>query len=46
MAPRVTFAEGSERHLGRAELQAPIERALRFLAGATGAAALAMVLAR
>ena len=46
VAARVTFAEGSERDLGRAELQAPIERALRFLVGATGAAALALVLAR
>ena len=42
----VTFADGSERDLGRAGLLAPIERALRFLAGATGAVALAMVLAR
>jgi len=42
----VTFANDSERDLGRAELQAPIEWALRFLAGAAGAAALAMVLAR
>jgi len=43
---RVTFADGSERDLGRAELLAPIERALRFLVYATGAVALAMVLAR
>jgi len=46
VAARVTFAEGSERDLGRAELLAPIERALRFLVGATGATALALVLAR
>ena len=46
VAARATFAEGSERDLGRAELLAPIERALRFLVGATGAAVLALVLAR
>jgi hypothetical protein len=46
VAARVTFDGGSERDLGRAELHAPIERALRFLVGATGAAALALVLAR
>lgn len=46
VAARVTFAEGSERDLGRAELLVPIERALRFLVGATGAAALALVLAQ
>ncbi len=46
VAARVTFAGGSERDLGRAELLAPIERALRFLVGATGATALALVLAR
>ncbi len=46
VSARVTFAEGSERGLGRAELLAPIERALRFLVGATGATALALVLAR
>jgi len=40
---RVTFADGSERDLGRAGLLAPIERGRRFLAGAV---ALAMVLAR
>jgi hypothetical protein len=32
--------------LGRAELLAPIARALRFLVGAAGSGALAMVLAR
>jgi hypothetical protein len=42
----VTFADGSERHLGRAELLAPIERALRFFVCGTSAVALAMVLAR
>jgi hypothetical protein len=42
-AARVRFADGSQRDLGGAELLAPIERALRFLACA---AALAMVLAR
>ena len=42
----VTFSDGSERHLGRAELLAPIERALRFFVCGTSAVALAMVLAR
>ena len=49
VAARVRFADGSERDLGRAELLAPIERVPRFLAGATGAtgaAVLAMVVAR
>jgi hypothetical protein len=43
VAARVTFANGSERDLGRAGLLARIERGRRFLAGAV---ALAMVLAR
>ena len=42
----VRFAGGSERDLGRAGLLALIERAGRFLAGAAGAVALAMVPAR
>jgi hypothetical protein len=42
----VTFADGSEQHLGRADLLAPIERALRFFVCGTSAVALAMVLAR
>ncbi|MGH3200354.1 MAG: hypothetical protein ACRDOH_12720 [Streptosporangiaceae bacterium] len=46
VAARVTFADDSERDLGRAELLAPIERALRFLGCAAGAVALAMVPAR
>ena len=46
VAARVTFTDGSERHLGRADLLAPLERALRFFVYATGAVALAMVLAR
>ena len=46
VAARVTLDGGSECDLGRAELHAPIEQALRFLVGATGAAALALVLAR
>jgi hypothetical protein len=46
VAARVTFDGGSERDLGRAELHAPIEQALRFLVGATGAAPLALVLAQ
>jgi hypothetical protein len=43
---RITFADGSEAELGRAELLAPIERALRYFVCATSAVALAMVLAR
>jgi len=46
VAARVRFAGGSERDLGRAGLLALIERAVRFLAGAAGAVALAMVPAR
>ena len=42
----VTFSDGSERNLGRAELLAPIERALRFFVCGTSAVALALVLAR
>jgi hypothetical protein len=41
----VRFADDSERDLRRAGLLAPIERG-RFLAGAPGIVALAMVLAR
>lgn len=43
---RITFTDGGERQLGRGDLLAPIERALRFLVWAVGAVALAMVLAR
>jgi hypothetical protein len=43
---RITFADGSEAELGRDDLLAPIERALRYFVCATGAVALAMVLAR
>ena len=43
---RITFADGSEAELGRADLLAPIERALRYFVCATSAVALAMVLAR
>ena len=43
---RLTYTDGSEAELGRAELLAPIERALRFFVYATGAVAVAMVLAR
>ena len=45
VAARVRFADDSERDLRRAGLLAPIERG-RFLAGAPGIVALAMVLAR
>jgi hypothetical protein len=43
---QITFTDGTQRQLGRADLLAPIERALRFFVWATGAVALAMVLAR
>jgi len=43
---RVTFTDGSQRDLGRADLLAPLERALRFFVCATSAVAVAMVLAR
>jgi hypothetical protein len=43
---QITFSDGKQRQLGRADLLAPIERALRFFVWATGAVALAMVLAR
>jgi hypothetical protein len=43
---QITFTDGAQRQLGRAELLAPVERALRFFVWATGAVALAMVLAR
>jgi hypothetical protein len=43
---RITYSDGREQDLGRADLLAPIERALRFFVWATGAVALAMVLAR
>jgi hypothetical protein len=43
---QVRFTDGSERQLGRADLLAPIERALRYFVWAAGAVALAMVLAR
>jgi hypothetical protein len=46
VAVRLTFTDGTERVLGRAELLAPLERALRFFVWATSAVAVAMVLAR
>jgi len=46
VAVRLTFTDGSERELGRADLLSPIERALRFFVCATSAVAVAMVLAR
>jgi hypothetical protein len=45
VAVRISFADGSERVVGRAELLAPIERALRFFVWATATLALALVLA-
>jgi hypothetical protein len=42
----ITYSDGRQRQLGRADLLAPLERALRFFVWATGAVALAMVLAR
>ena len=46
VAVRLTFTDGTERVIGRAELLAPLERALRFFVWATSAVAVAMVLAR
>jgi hypothetical protein len=43
---QVTFNDGRQRQLGRADLLAPLERALRFFVWATGAVALAMALVR
>jgi len=45
VAVRLTFTDGSERELGRAELLSPLERALRYFVCATSAVAVAMVLA-
>ena len=45
-AVRLTFTDGTQAELGRADLLAPIERALRYFVCATSAVALAMVLAR
>jgi hypothetical protein len=42
----ITWRDGSERMLGRADLLAPLERALRAFAWAIGALAVALVLAR
>jgi hypothetical protein len=43
---RITWRDGSQREFGRAELLAPLERALRAFAWAIGALAVALVLAR
>jgi hypothetical protein len=43
---KITWRDGSQRELGRSELLAPLERALRALAWAVGALAVALVLAR
>jgi hypothetical protein len=43
---RLTFTDGTTAELGRADLLAPIERALRYFVCATSAVAVAMVLAR
>jgi hypothetical protein len=43
---RLTFNDGTQSELGRAELLAPIERSLRYFVCATSAVAVAMVLAR
>jgi len=45
VAVRLSFTDGSEAELGRAELLAPIERSLRYFVCATSAVAVAMVLA-
>ena len=46
VAVRLTFKDGTTADLGRAELLAPLERALRYLVCATSALALALVLVR
>jgi len=46
VAVRLSFTDGSEAELGRADLLAPLERALRYFVCATSAIAVAMVLAR
>jgi hypothetical protein len=43
---KITWQDGSERQLGKGDLLAPLERALRALAWAVGALAVALVLAR
>ena len=45
VAVQLSFTDGTEAELGRAELLAPIERALRYFVCATSAVAVAMVLA-
>jgi hypothetical protein len=45
VAVQLSFTDGSEAELGRAELLAPIERSLRYFVCATSAVAVAMVLA-
>jgi len=45
VAVQLSFTDGSEAELGRAELLEPIERALRYFVCATSAVAVAMVLA-
>jgi hypothetical protein len=42
----ITWQDGSQRQLGRADLLAPLERALRVFAWAIGALAVALVLSR
>ena len=42
----ITWHDGSEQELGRADLLAPLERALRYFTWATGTLAVALVLAR
>ena len=43
---RVTWRDGSQREYGRAELLTPVEHALRAMAWAVSALAVALVLAR
>jgi hypothetical protein len=42
----VTWRDGREQELGRADLLAPLERALRYFTWATGTLAVAVVVAR
>jgi len=43
---RVTWRDGTEQELDRADLLAPLERALRYFTWATGTLAVALVVAR
>jgi hypothetical protein len=46
VAVQITWSDGTEQDLGRADLLAPLERALRYFTWATGTLAVALVVAR